>query len=139
MAALGLDSQNWRQVLDSYLECFRGSNARRTLGSTLPACTQQLTGLAFLSVYSSLSFKQSGFSDAFLITTILTAIALVTSICLILTTDKFGRRNVVVVAACVCTLAMLVIAGLGYAPKTQPLKKLLIFMACVWSFFQQRS
>lgn len=58
-------------VLRSYLDCFRGPDLRRTLGSTLPICAQQLTGLAFLSVYASLFFKQSGFDNAFLVTTIM--------------------------------------------------------------------
>lgn len=69
--ALGLDNHSFKQLLRSYGECFRGPNARRTLGAALPACAQQLTGLSFLSTYASLFFKQSGFSNAFLITTIL--------------------------------------------------------------------
>ena len=68
---LGIDNQSFKQVLRSYAECFQGPNARRTLGAALPACAQQLTGLSFLSTYASLFFKQSGFSNAFLITTIL--------------------------------------------------------------------
>lgn len=58
-------------VLRSYLDCFRGPDLRRTLGSTLPICAQQLTGLAFLNTYASLFFKQSGFTNAFLVTTIM--------------------------------------------------------------------
>ncbi|OAA56261.1 sugar transporter [Niveomyces insectorum RCEF 264] len=132
---LGIQDQSFREMLDSYVECFRGPNARRTLGAALPACTQQLTGLAFLNVYASLFFKQSGFQDAFLITTILAVIALVSAIVLILTTDKFGRRRVVFACSVVCTVAMLIIAGLAYAPKTTPLGNFLIFVACVWTFF----
>jgi MFS transporter, SP family, sugar:H+ symporter len=68
-----LDSQQqgFKQVLNSYLECLKGLNFKRTLGSTLPICAQQLTGLAFLNTYASLFFRQAGFSNAFLITTIL--------------------------------------------------------------------
>lgn len=58
-------------VLRSYLDCFRGPDLRRTLGSTLPICAQQMTGLAFLNTYASLFFKQSGFTNAFLVTTIM--------------------------------------------------------------------
>lgn len=59
-----------KNVLRSYAACFSRQHARRTFGSALPACAQQLTGLAFLNVYSSLFFRQSGFDNAFLITTI---------------------------------------------------------------------
>lgn len=65
---------NFRQLANSYIECFRNGNARRTLASSLPACSQQLTGLAFLGTYASLFFQQSGFSNPFLITTIFSKI-----------------------------------------------------------------
>ncbi|KAH7381064.1 general substrate transporter [Cadophora sp. MPI-SDFR-AT-0126] len=114
-----------------------GNNAASeiTLGAALPACTQQLTGLSFLNTYASLFFRQSGFTDPFLITTILTVIALAVSITLISLTDLFGRRKVVVISAIVCTTAMLVVGVLGFVEKTESLKNFLIFVACVWSFF----
>jgi SP family sugar:H+ symporter-like MFS transporter len=69
--ALGVNHKSTRQLLRSYIECFKGKNALRTLGATLPICSQQLTGLSFLNTYASLFFRQSGFTNAFLITTIL--------------------------------------------------------------------
>jgi hypothetical protein len=60
-----------KQFLLSYMECFKSSNIRRTMGAALPGCAQQLAGLSFLNTYASLFFKQSGFSNAFLITTVL--------------------------------------------------------------------
>lgn len=62
--------RGWKNMLRSYAACFSWQHARRTLGAALPACAQQLTGLAFLNVYSSLFFRQSGFDNAFLITAI---------------------------------------------------------------------
>ncbi|CAM1501511.1 Fc.00g034950.m01.CDS01 [Cosmosporella sp. VM-42] len=132
---LGEDELSWKQLLKSYVKCFQGPNARRTLGAALPACAQQLTGLSFLSTYASLFFKQSGFKNAFLITTILTIIALATAVALILWTDRFGRRLVVFVSSIVCTITMLVVGILGKVDKTPPLKNFLIFVACLWSFF----
>ncbi|KAL7916802.1 general substrate transporter [Trichoderma velutinum] len=133
--SLGLEDTGLKQLVRSYVECFQGPNKWRTLGAALPVCTQQLTGLSFLNTYASLFFKQSGFENPFLITTILTIIALTTSISLILLTDKFGRRMVVVTAAVICTLTMLIVGILGFVPKTTPLTNFLIFVACVWSFF----
>jgi MFS transporter, SP family, sugar:H+ symporter len=65
------EKMGWKQLLRSYVDCFKGVNARRTLGAAIPACAQQLTGLSFLKTYSSLFFRQAGFSDPFLITTVL--------------------------------------------------------------------
>lgn len=62
-------------------------------------------------------------------------LAVVTSICLIVGTDKFGRRNIVLVSAGVCTVTMAIVGGLGQVKATQPLKDFLIFVACVWSLF----
>jgi len=132
---LGLHTKGRKALLRSYLECFKGTNAVRTLGAAAPICAQQLTGLSFLNTYASLFFRQSGFTDPFLITTILTVIALGTSIALILFTDRFGRRKVVFTSAIVCTFTMLVVGILGFVPKTTPLQNFLIFVACVWSFF----
>jgi uncharacterized membrane protein YbaN (DUF454 family) len=42
---------------------------------------------------------------------------------------------VVVTAAGICTLTMLIVGILGFVPKTTPLTNFLIFVACVWSFF----
>ncbi|KAM5345993.1 hypothetical protein ACJ41O_011854 [Fusarium nematophilum] len=133
--ALADRNSGFKKLMRSYIQCFQRSNARRTLGAALPVCAQQLTGLAFLNGYASLFFRQSGFDDAFLITTILTVIALLTSISLITLTDKFGRRRIVIIASIVCTVTMLVVGILGFVPKTTALKNFLIFDACVWSFF----
>lgn len=62
-------------------------------------------------------------------------IALVTSITLVFTTDRFGRRNIVLTSVTICTLMLLIVGILGFVPKTGPLKKLLIVIACLWSFF----
>lgn len=67
---LETEDHSFRQLIYSYIQCFKGPNARRTFGAALPICAQQLTGLSFLNTYASLFFKQSGFTNPFLITTI---------------------------------------------------------------------
>lgn len=69
--SIELEPGSFKGVIQSYLDCFKGPDFMRTLGSTLPICAQQLTGLAFLNTYAILFFKQSGFTNAFLITTIM--------------------------------------------------------------------
>ncbi|PSN71411.1 MFS general substrate transporter [Corynespora cassiicola Philippines] len=128
-----LEPQSVKGVIQSYLDCFRGPDLMRTLGSTLPICSQQLTGLAFLNTYASLFFKQSGFDNAFLVTTIMAIISLVTATCLILATDTFGRRIVVFASSILCTVALLLVGILGQVPQTDALKNFLIFVGCLWS------
>ncbi|KAH7015923.1 general substrate transporter [Ilyonectria destructans] len=133
----GPDSKTFTDIARTYVACFKGSNARRTLGAALPACAQQLTGLAFLNTYASLFFKQSGFKNAFLITTILSIIQLVAALALILVSDKAGRRRATFASAIGCSLAMMVVGILGFVNKTTPILNLLIFTACVWAFFNK--
>ncbi|KAH7361326.1 sugar transporter [Pyrenochaeta sp. MPI-SDFR-AT-0127] len=127
------DPGHFSGIVRSYIDCFRGPDLWRTLGSTLPICAQQLTGLAFLNTYASLFFKQSGFSNAFLVTTIMAIISLITATCLILATDRFGRRLVVLAAAILCSFALLLVGILGQVEKTKPLQNFLIFVGCLWS------
>lgn len=133
----GLDSKNFADIVRTYIACFRGTNLLRTVGAALPACSQQLTGLAFLNTYASLFFKQSGFTNAFLITTILAIIQLVSSVFLILIADKAGRRRPTFISTVGCTLALLVVGILGFVEKTTAIRNLLIFVACVWAFFSK--
>ncbi|CAK7217233.1 hypothetical protein SCUCBS95973_003076 [Sporothrix curviconia] len=138
----GLDSStnSLADTARSYIACFRGTDLLRTVGAALPACAQQLTGLAFLNTYASLFFKQSGFTDAFLITTILAIIQLVSSVVLVLVADRAGRRRPTLISTIGCTLALLVVGILGFVVKTnnsKPIRSLLIFVACVWAFFSK--
>lgn len=146
--------QNIGGIVHSYIDCFRGPDLWRTIGSTLPSCAQQLTGLAFLNTYASLFFKQSGFNNAFLVTTIMGKLALhvlvvskspcsrdvfaailslITATGLMLAVDRFGRRQVVIAASILCSLALLVVGVLGQVGHSKPLQDFLIFVACLWA------
>lgn len=52
-----------------------------------------------------------------------------------LTSDYFGRRRIVLVSVIVATVCMLVVGVLGIFKQTPQLKNLLIFVGCVWDFF----
>ncbi|KAI9036016.1 uncharacterized protein KD926_002538 [Aspergillus affinis] len=119
---------------ESYLECFQRTNVRRTIGAALPGCAQQLAVLSFLNTYASLFFKQSGFDNAFLITTIMCSIQLFTALCLMLLTDSFGRRNMVFVSVIICTVTLLLVGILAFVAKTAGVKAFLVIVACVWAF-----
>lgn len=49
--------------------------------------------------------------------------------------DKIGRRRLVLIAMGFCMGTLLVVGILGLVPQTQALMNFLIFVACVWSFF----
>lgn len=49
--------------------------------------------------------------------------------------DKIGRRLLVLVSVGFCMGTLLIVGILGLVPQTGALKNFLIFVACVWSFF----
>ncbi|KAH8585378.1 general substrate transporter [Bisporella sp. PMI_857] len=132
---VGGAGMGWKRMLYSYVECFKGTNLRRTFGAAMPASAQQLSGLSFLNTYASLFFKQSGFKNAFLITTILCCIQLLAAVCLVLGSDVIGRRRLTLIALSFCMTTLFIVGVLGLVHQTQPLMNVLIFVACVWSFF----
>ncbi|ODN93565.1 sugar transporter [Cryptococcus wingfieldii CBS 7118] len=133
MTALGEDDQSWRSIVKSYGECFKGTNLKRTLAASLPASCQQLTGLAFLSGYASLFFREAGFSNAFEITSILFAVKIAMVFVFTFTTDRMGRRTVVIVLGGICCLTLLIIGILGHIEHTNSTNIALIVIACIWS------
>ncbi|KAH7159402.1 hypothetical protein B0J13DRAFT_433373, partial [Dactylonectria estremocensis] len=114
---LGLYKMPFTQLIRSHMECFQLANIRRTLGVALHICAQQLAGLSFLNTYANLFFKQIGFTNAFLITTIMCSIQLLTAICLIFLTDGFGRRKMVFAAVIICACTLLGIDILAFVIK----------------------
>lgn len=58
----------------TYLDCFKGNLARRLITGCLLQSLQQLTGVNFIFYYGTSYFKSAGFSDAFVITMITSAV-----------------------------------------------------------------
>lgn len=78
-------------------------------------------------------FRESGFTNAFQITSILSGIKIACVLVYALTTDHFGRRNIVIALGAGCVLFLLVIGIIGQFEKTDAIKNALIAMACLWS------
>lgn len=66
---------------------------------------------------------------------VLAVIALITSIALMLWTDRFGRRIIVIAASIICTVTMLIVGIVGQFDRPKPVQNFCIFVACVWSLF----
>ena len=81
----------------------------------------------------SVFFRESGFTNAFQITSILSGIKIACVLVYAVTTDHFGRRNIVIALGAGCVLFLLVIGIIGQFEKTDAVKNSLIAMACLWS------
>jgi SP family sugar:H+ symporter-like MFS transporter len=122
-----------REILTSYIACFRGTNLKRTFAASLPLVLQQVCGLSFLNTYSSFFFRQAGFANPFDITAILTGIKIASIGLLVILADKVGRRPLVLFGA-FWTTAMLFIVGIaGQFVGSTSIQNLTIAAACLWS------
>lgn len=96
--------------LKSYLECFKGSNLRRTEISCLAMAGQTLSGTAF--AYSpSYFFRQAGLaaSDSYKLNLGITAIAFCGTLSSWFLINRFGRRPIYVLGYLLLTTNLLII------------------------------
>lgn len=102
----------------SYLDCFRGSNLRRTEIAMGIFAVAQLTGVVFTVGYSSYFFELAGLSDsdAFTLSVGVTVLGLVGVICSWFLINRCGRRSTSLVGTGILTLLLLLVGILDVLP-----------------------
>ena len=76
----------------SYLDCFRGSLLKRQLTGCGLQALQQLTGINFIFYYGTQYFKNSGITNAFIISMITSSVNTASTFPGLYAIDKWGRR-----------------------------------------------
>ncbi|KAG2172578.1 hypothetical protein INT44_002593 [Umbelopsis vinacea] len=101
----------------SYLDCFKGSNLRRTEICCMAWCIQNLSGSPIAS-YATYFFLQAGLasSNAFALNVSQYALGFVGTILSWFLLGKFGRRTIYLSGLSVCCILMFLIGFLGLAP-----------------------
>jgi len=99
----------------SYLECFRGTNLRRTIITIMPLTIQAMSGVAYISSYGTYYFQLAGISTAksFQIACGAQALSIAGNIGAFLIIDRVGRRPLVLWAFGFLTVLLCVTGGLG--------------------------
>ncbi|ESZ95886.1 hypothetical protein SBOR_3699 [Sclerotinia borealis F-4128] len=102
----------------SYLDCFRGSNLRRTEIAMGIFAVAQLTGVVFTIGYSSYFFEIAGLSDsnAFTLSVGVTILGLLGVICSWFLINRCGRRSTSMVGTAILTFLLLLIGILDILP-----------------------
>lgn len=101
---------------NSFLDCFRGANLRRTLIAVGCQCLQQAQGASFMSSYAVVFLQTVGVQDVYKISVLLVFFMLVSSIMAFYFPDRFGRRPIMIITACVMAACMYVVAGITGTP-----------------------
>ncbi|KAJ0424998.1 general substrate transporter [Aspergillus carlsbadensis] len=124
----------------SYLECFRGTNLRRTLLACLPVVMQILTGYPLCSNYLSYFLTLAGLSNAFLITLVSTIISLLSALSAFFLIERVGRRPQMLTGCYGIIVSLLVISILGFAGLGQAWNYRALAAFCIiWALFYYAS
>lgn len=101
----------------SFLECFRGTNLRRTIITVMPFSIQAFSGVVWISSYNTYYFQLAGISTSrsFAIGCGAQALSITGNIVAFFIIDRVGRRFLLLWAFGFLTLLLVVTGGLGTA------------------------
>jgi sugar porter (SP) family MFS transporter len=120
-----------------YLDCFKGTNLRRTFVATIPIATQAFSGVILFYGYTVYFFQQAGYPKPFEASLIYNAIALVGLMGSFFTLDFFGRRPTLIGGSAICAVCCWALGGIGFM--STPNGVGLVSLACLWVFFYNLS
>ena len=112
-----LDEHRRESAGTSYLECFRGSNLRRTIISIAPLSIQALCGVTFVINYTAYYLELAGFSaqKSFQVQIAQVVVCMVGNVTSWFLIDRTGRRNLTFYGLSVLTIMLLITGGLASA------------------------
>ncbi|KAL1691222.1 general substrate transporter [Schizophyllum commune] len=121
----------------SYLDCFRMGSKKillRTMTGIFIQMWQQLTGINFIFYYGTTFFKNSGISNAFIITVITNVVNVVMTLPGIYLIEKAGRRSLLLWGAVVMTICeyLVAIIGVTISVENSSGQKALIALVCIY-------
>ncbi|PMD57105.1 putative glucose transporter rco-3 [Hyaloscypha bicolor E] len=130
----------------TYLDCFRGNMLKRQLTGCGLQALQQLTGINFIFYYGTQYFKNSGITNAFVISMITSSVNTASTLPGLYAIDKWGRRPLLFWGAIGMTVSQLLVAILGTTTTGQTAEgnvfsknlgaqKASIAFVCIYIFF----
>lgn len=123
------------QAGSSYIECFKGTNLRRTEVSAMAWAIQILCGLS-LPFYAVVFFEQAGFptEQAFNMNVGMTALGFVGTCVSFFLIPRFGRRQLYFGGLCSLTGLMLLIGFLGIPTNNKSITNAVAGLLILWFF-----
>ena len=121
----------------SYIDCFKGNLGKRLATGCLLQALQQLTGVNFIFYYGTSYFKNSGISNAFIVSMITSAVNVASTFPGLYMVESWGRRPLLLFGAIGMAACQFIVAGVGTGIGTaDPTgQKALIAFVCIYIFF----
>lgn len=118
------------------LDCFRGSNLRRTILSTIPFALWGATGITFAIGYLVYYAQLAGYTAkvSFRINVAGTTICLVGNLVSLFVIDRVGRRNLTIYGLLAFVIINFVCGGLGTQPTNLSFVKGIIALLIIFEF-----
>ncbi|KAK9238592.1 high-affinity glucose transporter HXT2 [Lipomyces kononenkoae] len=125
-----------KQDASSYMECFRGTNLRRTLLAILPLYMQQLLGFNLCGAYLAYFLSQSGIANPFVITVISLTLGMLAVIFAFVLVEHVGRRPQLLIGASAMLPCLLGMGILGFVNEGSAANnKALAALSILWNIF----
>lgn len=128
------------QKNNSFLDCFRGTDLRRTLIAMGLMTAQNFAGRDFLGSYGTYFFLVAGVQDPFLISVILGLVGLVSVTAAMPLVFRFRRRQILLPCIAIFTVCLFIFSSVGTAiPGSQAASKVLVTFMILYNVFFQIS
>ncbi|KAI8289162.1 hypothetical protein K4K60_009472 [Colletotrichum sp. SAR11_57] len=124
------------QESSRWLDCFKGSNGRRTLIIVMVYLAQQAIGVNFVSGYLTYYFRLAGVNNPLAIGQAAYAIQFVGNMTSWPLVDRYGRRPLIVGGVCTMTALLLLIGGISTIGTQTSLSATVAFMV-IWGYLYQ--
>lgn len=107
----------------TYLDCFKGTNLRRTVVATMPFIFCPFSGVYFTGSYTSYWFELAGYSSSETFKLTIGAQTLSITGCIIATliSDRIGRRTNILFGVAAIGIANFIIGGTGTVTDSTPI------------------
>lgn len=120
----------------SYMDCFRGSDLRRTHIACGVVGFQVITGIQFISIYGAYFFSISGLHNSFIVNIALQACALAGIVTVFPSLKFMGRRTILLIGSFLMSLSMFLVAIIGTADaKSVAASRCLVAFCCLFGYF----
>ncbi|KAH7412937.1 general substrate transporter [Cadophora sp. MPI-SDFR-AT-0126] len=134
IAFVEFERQNQRST--TYIDCFRGTDRRRTIIAMGLMTCQNFGGRDFLFSYGTYFFSVAGVSDPFLISVILNLSTFIGTIIAIFLVHYVPRRKIILPCTGTFVICLFIFSSVGTAiPNSKVASKILVAFMILYNFF----